>query len=94
MKNSCGILGEEWAGNNYVVPFDFAQIRDCIVAESLALPRGQPPHLLLHIGFLKAANTPNPSLPHSSYILRAIQEKMPLIECEMILGEWGTKAAR
>ena len=87
MKNSCGIFGGEWAGNNYVVPFDFAQIRDCIVAESLALPRGQPPNLLLHIGFLKAANTPNPSLPHSSCILRAIQEKMPLIECEMILED-------
>ena len=43
VKNSCGIFGGEWAGNNYVVPFDFAQIRDCIVAESLALPRGHPP---------------------------------------------------
>ena len=42
VKNSCGIFGGEWAGNNYVVPFDFAQIRDCIVAESLALPRGHP----------------------------------------------------
>ena len=43
VKDSCGIFGGEWAGNNYVVPFDFAQIRDCIVAESLALPRGHPP---------------------------------------------------
>ena len=50
-KNSCGILGEEWAGNNYVVPFDFAQIRDCIVAESLALPRGQPPTFSFTQGF-------------------------------------------
>ena len=69
VKNSCGIFGREWAGNNYVVPFDFAQIRDCIVAESLALPRGHPPlACLFHTGFLKAANTPSFSMQCESYI--------------------------
>ena len=37
-----GISGCEWAGNNYFVPFDFAQIRDCIVAEPLAPWTGSP----------------------------------------------------
>ena len=48
----------------------------------------QKPKTQFQTGFLKAANTPNPSLPHSSCILRAIQEKMPLIECEMILDDY------